>query len=106
MSDVYDKQEDLLEQIAGNIIDVKTAIGTTNELLVKILEALPPGSAAGVTWLKPGTILTDAYGNEFYVGRDGHILYPNYNRDETKELGELREKVKTYEELIREKFKE
>lgn len=40
MSDFYDKQEDLLEQIAGNIIDVETAIGKTNELLGKILAVL------------------------------------------------------------------
>jgi predicted nucleic acid-binding Zn-ribbon protein len=44
MSDVYDKGQDTLEQIAGNIIDVETAIDKTNETLDKILEALQGGT--------------------------------------------------------------
>lgn len=40
MSDIYDKGQDTLEQIAGNIIDVETELGRTNELLSKILSLL------------------------------------------------------------------
>jgi hypothetical protein len=37
LGDVYDKGQDTLEQIAGNIIDVETEQQKTNELLGRIL---------------------------------------------------------------------
>lgn len=57
MSDVYDPMIDRLEQIAGNVIDVETEQGKTNELLAQVLEELKTLNKA----LKPVPFPPTAY---------------------------------------------
>lgn len=38
----FSSDNEILREVVGNIIDIETAVGTTNELLGKILETLKP----------------------------------------------------------------